>query len=93
MAARRPDESRMNDLALDVVVARKYGEVLHRALANMRATTERQGAPTASELIEAIEYALGKANSESRQVGLDFLADRKRQHTAQLTAEEVGSPD
>ena len=45
------------------------------------------------ELIEAIEYALGKANSESRQVGLDFLADRKRQDTAQLTAEEVGSPD
>ncbi len=80
----------MNDLALDVVVARKYGDVLYQALSNMRAATERHGAPTARELIEAIEYAVEKANTEARQVGLEFLAERKRQETAQITAEDLG---
>jgi hypothetical protein len=93
MAARKKDEARMNDLALDVVVARKYGEVLHQALGNMRAATERHGAPTAKELIEAIEFALDKANAESMQVGRDFLAERKRQDIPQITAEDFGSRD
>jgi hypothetical protein len=93
MAARKQGEARMNDLALDVVVARKYGDVLYQALSNMRAATERHGAPSARELIEAIEFALEKANAESRQVGLDFLAERKRQETAQVPVEDPGGPD
>jgi hypothetical protein len=69
----------MMDLALDIVVARAYGDTLHKALTNMRASTETHGAPTAGALLQAIEHALDKANAESVRVGQEFLADRKRQ--------------
>ena len=71
----------MVDLALDVMMARAYGDALHEALINMRAATEEQGVPSAVELIQAIDYALHKANLASIRVRTAFLAGSTPQQT------------
>jgi hypothetical protein len=73
----------MVDLALDLMMARAYCDALYEALTNMRAATEAQGVPSADELIEAIDYALNKANLASIQVREAFLAGSRTQEAPQ----------
>ena len=73
----------MVDLALDVMMVRAYADALHEALTNMRAATVAQGVPTADELIQAIDYALHKANLASIGVRTAFLAGSKPEEKPQ----------